>query len=479
MAWDLPGAHAAGAGQVALLPGLLPEARPEHSGATDRGVIAVVAGCIGLAAVVNPKGPGNTAPWDLLAMLVVFLVFVWMLRTRAPLRFPYAIPMAGLMITGLLAAAFSVDPAGGTVAILQEVFLVLWCAAVATVCRTSKAIEVLLRAWVLSALFWAGLLVVAVFTGVRAVSGIGDTTADYGSMDYGAVNDGYGTRSRLFFDHPNMAGNYFMIAVFIVLAAGYPRRPLLRVLACLTLIGAMFLTGSNAALLSLIGGGVVTLYLRVRARQGIVRALASAGAVMALLGLGAVEVAVPLVSIAEQSSNPFIRYSIGRGQRSADARQSLFSSQLSVYEKGDLLGIGPATTKETLAADAASKVKQAHNDYLATLVERGPVGLLALFLLISTVFVRIVVFARRPLPPWLAAAVPLPGALGGACAAFALTSLTHEILHYRWLWTLLGLVAAMHVLARQQQPAGGAEPQLVGSGPGGWPPALAGRARAG
>jgi O-antigen ligase len=473
MAWDPPGRHAAGAGQVGLLPGLLPETRPRHSGATDRGVIAVMAGCIGLAAVVNPKGPGNTAPWDLVALLGVFLVFVWMLRTRAPLRFPYAVPMAGLMITGLLAAAFSVDPAGGAIAVLQEVFLLLWCAAVATVCRTAKAIQVLLRAWALSALCWAGLLIVAVFTGVRAVSGIGDTTVDYASGD-----TGYGTRSRLFFDHPNMAGNYFMIAVFIVLAAGYPRRTWLRVLACLTLIVAMFLTGSNAALLSLIGGGVVTLYLRVRARQGVVRALAAAGAVVALLGLAAVEVAVPLVSIASQSSNPFIRYSIGRGQRSADARQSLFSQQLSVYERGDLLGIGPSTTKATLAEDAASTVKQAHNDYLATLVERGPVGLLALFLLISTVFGRIVVFARRPLPPWLAA-VPLPAALGGACAAFALTSLTHEILHYRWLWTLLGLVAAMHVLARQQRPAGGAEPQLVRPRRGGRPPALLGRTRAG
>jgi O-antigen ligase len=472
MAWEPPGRQAGAAGRVGLLPGLLPEARPKRS--SDRGVIAVVAGCIALAAIVNPKGPGNTAPWDILAMLVVFLVFVWMLRTRAPLRAPYAVPMAGLMITGLLAAAHSADPTGSAVAVLQEVFLLLWCWAVASVCRTSKAIQVLLRAWVLSALAWAVLLIVAVFTGVRAVSGIGDTT-----VDAEAGTQGYGTRSRLFFDHPNMAGNYFMIAVFIVLAAGYPKRPWLRALACVTLIGAMFLTGSNAALLSLIGGGIVTLYLRVRARQGIVRALAAVGVLAAILGLGAVEVAVPLVAIAEHSSNPFIRYSIGRGQRSADARQSLFSDQLTVYEKGDLIGIGPSTTKQTLAADASTTVKQAHNDYLATLVERGPVGLLFLFVLICTVFARIVVLARRPLPPWLAAAVPLPGALGGACAAFALTSLTHEILHYRWLWTLLGLVAAMHVLARQHRPPGGEEPTLARRNRSGGPTALVGRTRAG
>lgn len=473
MASDLPGRYASGVGQVGLLSGLLPEAGPKHPGVTDRGVIAVVAGCIGLAAVVNPKGPGNTAPWDLAAMLVLFLVFLWMLRSRAPLRAPYALPMAGLMITGLLAAVHSADPGGSAVAVLQEVFLLLWCWAVATVCRTSRAIQVLLRAWALSALFWAGLLILAVFTGVRAVSGIGDTTVGYADG-----TGGDGTRSRLFFDHPNMAGNYFMIAVFIVLAARYPKRTWLRVLSCATLVGAMFLTGSNAALLSLIGGAVVTLYLRVRARQGIVRALAAVGAVVAILGVGAVEVAVPLVTIAEHSSNPFVRYSIGRGQRSADARQSLFSDQLTVYEKGNLIGIGPSTTKETLAADASSTVKQAHNDYLATLVERGPVGFLFLFVLICTVFARIVVLARRPLPPWLSAAVPLPAALGGACAAFALTSLTHEILHYRWLWTLLGVVAAMHVLARQHRPAGGEEPKLVRPRTGDRPPKLAGGARA-
>jgi hypothetical protein len=180
-----------------------------------------------------------------------------------------------------------------------------------------------------------------------------------------------------------------------------------------------------------------------------VRALAAAGALIAVLGVGALEVAVPLVNAAEQSSNPFIRYSVGRGQRSAGARASLFTSQLSVYEQGDLLGVGPSTTKKTLARDAAVAVKQAHNDYLATLVERGPLGLLALFLLICTVFGRVTVFCRRLLPRSLGSAVPLPAALGGACAAFALTSLTHEILHYRWLWTLLGIVAAMHLLARQ------------------------------
>jgi O-antigen ligase len=475
MTWQPAGWQVGGAGRVGLLPGLLPH--PAPAGAPDRGVIGVLGVCIALAAFINPKGPGNTAPWDVLAVLAVFVVFLWMLRTRAPLRLPYGIPMAGLMITGLLAAARSVDPTAGSVAILQELYLLLWCAAVATVCRTAKAIGVLLRVWALSAVFWGAVLIWAVLSGVRAVSGIG-TSAVTDIAYVSGLNQGFGTRSRLFFDHPNMAGNYFMIAVFIVLAAGCPRRPWLRAGACAILIGAMFLTGSNAALLSLVAGGVVTLFLRVRARRGLVHALAVVGAVVGVLAIGAVEVAAPVVTAAEQSNNPFIRYSIGRGQRSADARSSLFSSQIAVYEKGDLLGVGPSTTKETLAQDVATTVKQAHNDYLATLVERGPLGLLALFVLICAVFARIAVFTRRPLPPSLAAAVPLPAALGGACAAFALTSLTHETLHYRWLWTLLGVVAAMYVLARRDEPSVREEPPLRRLGDGG-PPEFSGSTRAG
>ena len=435
---------------VATLPGLQPEGswlQPARSPEPDRAVTTLVAGYIALAALINPKGPANTAPWDVLALLTLFGVFLWALSRRPVLRVPYGWPMAGIMITGLVAALLSVDPPGATVAVLQELFLLLWCAAVATVCRTADVVRILLRAWAVSAIAWALLLEVAVVAGLSSIAGTG-TRVLPGSG--GTVEAGIGTRARLFFDHPNMAGNYFMIAVFIVLASGYPRKRRLRIGACAVLVVAMFLSGSNAALLSLIGGAVVTLFLRVRARSGLVRALSIVGVLVVVLSVAAVEVAVPLVTIAEQTNNPLLKYSIGRGQRSADARVALFGSELEIYQRGTLLGIGPATTKETLSQQASARAKTAHNDYLATLVERGPLGLVAVFLLVCSVWARITAIGRRPLPPRLAAAVPMPAALGGACAAFALTSLTHEILHYRWFWTLLGIVAAVHLLAARE-----------------------------
>ena len=262
-----------------------------------------------------------------------------------------------------------------------------------------------------------------------------------------------------------MAGNFFMISVFIVVAAGYPRRLPLRIGACLLLLAAMFFTGSNAAFLSLIGGGVVALFLYLRAHKGIVRATAVVAMLVAVLGIGWVEVAQPLVTAAQQSDNPLLKYSIGRGARSAEARTSLFASQIDLFQDGHWLGIGPSNTRAALDSADAMTVKEAHNDYLATLVERGPLGALALAGLIGTVTVRAVRVTRRPLPPHLAAAVPVPAALVGACAAFALTAVTHEVLHYRWLWALFALLAALYVLTRSI-----AADSSAGSAAGGAPP---------
>jgi O-antigen ligase len=183
-------------------------------------------------------------------------------------------------------------------------------------------------------------------------------------------------------------------------------------------------------------------------------------ALVGVLGVGWVEVVSPFLTTASQSSNDLVRNSVGRGIRSAEARQSLFSSQLQIFEKGDLLGIGPAVTKSTLGAEGATAVHEAHNDYLGTLVERGPLGLTAVLALVGVTVVRLARFTTRPLPPRLAAVLPMPAALGGACLVFAATALTHEILHYRWLWTLLAVVAAVYLLAGETPPGAGGRPRL-------------------
>ena len=413
-------------------------------------VLVLVAVAVALTPLVAPKGPGHAAPIDVLVAVGVFAAFLWALRSKATLRVPYIIPTTALVLIGLASAMLGSAPMSGLLATVQEIFLLLWCAALATVCRTPRALGVVLRTWALSATAWAGLLVVGVVTGLTVISG---------------ANGKEGARAALFFDHPNMAGNFFMIGAFIVVAAGCPRRLPLRIGACLLLVAAMFLTGSNAALLSLIGGSVVALFLHLKARKGIIRATAIIAMLVAVLGIGWVEVASPLVTAAQQSDNPLLKYSVGRGARSAEARGSLFASQFNLFQEGHWLGIGPANTRAALGDTTATTVKEAHNDYLGTLVERGPLGALALAGLVGVVTARAIGVSKQPLAPHLAAAVPVPAALVGACAAFALTAVTHEVLHYRWLWTLFGLLAALHLLTRAS-PADSS----AGSAPAGAPP---------
>lgn len=412
----------------------------------DQVVRWTVAGAVGSVALLNPKLPGHSGPADLLMVGAIGLVFLWALARRVHWRLPYAAGMTGLLLTGILSAMVSPAASARATAIPQEVFLFLWCAAIATVVRTPADLRLLLRAWAVSAVGWATLLVLAVAAGLRSISGTGDRLLPGSSV----LQTGGGFRSRLFFDHPNMAGNYFMIAVFIVIASGYPRRRWLRVGGCLVLVAAMALAGSNAALISIVGGGLLTVFLHLKAGRGLVPATAVVGVLSVIIGLGAVAIVPPLVAAAQQSNIGIIHDTLGRTTRSAVKRQSLFDSQIRLYEQGNLIGIGPNGTQDALSAHAAAEVKEAHNDYLGTLVERGPFGELALFVLMGAVAARCFSITGRRLSPLLAAAVPVPAALAGACLAFAITAFTHEVLHYRWLWTLLGLVAAAHQLVRQE-----------------------------
>jgi len=54
----------------------------------------------------------------------------------------------------------------------------------------------------------------------------------------------------------------------------------------------------------------------------------------------------------------------------------------------------------------------------------------------------------------------------GACAAFALTAVTHEVLHYRWFWMLLALLAALYLLTRPDPAEAGPGEVQAGALPG-------------
>ena len=120
------------------------------------------------------------------ARLGVLAVLLWAVASQARLHVPYALPVLALMVLGLVAAVTGVAPQDGGIAVLQEAFLLAWCAAIASACRTPASLALLVRAWVLGATAWACALVVSAASAGPAAAG--------------------GSRARLLFDHPNMAG---------------------------------------------------------------------------------------------------------------------------------------------------------------------------------------------------------------------------------------------------------------------------------
>ncbi len=409
----------------------------------DRLPVVMVSVGIALLPLLRPKGPGHVAPEDLLMAVGLLTVLLWASATRAKLHVPYAIPVGILVFAGSLAAMFGIAPGAGAVAIVQDVFLLGWCAAVMSACRKPASLSIVLRTWSWSAVGWATFLLTAVLTHHRALAGVS------------RVNGG---RAALTFDHPNMAANYFFVSLFIVVLTRSPRHRLGRVAACMALLASLVVTGSNAALLGLPLAAGVAGYVAIRRRSDSVAALAVVLTIVLLGGVGAVVLQQRVIANIHRSNNTLVHYSVARSSKSADARQQLFAQEYELFRTGSLLGRGPASTRLTLGSSTATTVKEAHDDYLATLVERGALGFVGLMLLIGAVVTRAISIDPRRLSPEFRRVVPSTAPLIGALVAMAVSALTHEVLHYRHLWALLGILAAVHVFGRDGEPSLAVEP---------------------
>ncbi len=394
----------------------------------DRLPLVVVGAGVALLPLLTPKGPLNTAPVDLVLGAGILVVAVWAGTNRLLVHVPYVVPVGGLAVAGLTAALVGDVPMAGFGAITQELFLLAWCAAVVCVCRTPAGLKTISRTWCVSATVWAVVLVVLVASGHPEVPG---------------GKGGAGDRARLWFDHPNLAGNYFMLAVFVVLATRCPRRPGARAATVCALVVAMLFAGSNAALLCLLVGGMVIVHLRTRTRHGPVAAVVVSFALVMAGGAVWFTVGHSAVASLQHTDNSLLRYSVARSSRSVEGRESLFAASYELYQESDVVGVGPSATRRSLEETGTYDAKEAHNDYLGTLVERGPLGILALVVLIGAVAVRIV-NVQRPPPEW-SSVVPRPDALAAVAVAYAFTALTHEVLHYRHFWTFLAVLAALHL----------------------------------
>ncbi len=398
--------------------------------------LTVITITIAMAALplLRPSGPGNTGLVDL-ALLVAILAAVLAASSRAyRIRLPYAFAAGLTVFAGALAVTLAPGGSGelqrGGLALVQDVFVFGWAAAIATVGRDRRLLDTAFKAFAFSAVAWAALLIVGEIAGITWITGI---------------NSRDGIRASLTFGDPNLAADYFICGLLVLRACQRPRHRGWRFVCCGVIVTAIVMTLSNGGMIALLTASVLGGLFALARRRGVIVAVTLGLVVATGAGVAATTVNVGSWVTRVEQSDTLIRDSLGREAESSGSRSALAKEGLTLWLHDDtVLGYGPSNTETTLRASGAAYVKEAHDDYLATLLERGVIGAVALIVLIVAVAVR----ARRisvtgGLDPELTAIVPRPELLAAACIAIAISAAFYEVLHFRHVWAVFGLIAAL------------------------------------
>lgn len=424
--------------QLSLLdrsPSLLPGgARPLVRSSAYRLAVLTAAVAVTVQPLLHPSGPGNSSPVDLLTLATLVGVAVWASASRAKLHAPYVFAGGIMALAGAVSGIFG--PLSGTaaLAVVQDVVLVAWCVALANIAQPA-VVRLLLRVWAWSSIGWAAVLVVGYFTHNATILGLQ-------SQD--------GNRASFTFGDPNYAALYWVLSVFVVYAVATPARRPVRLAGYALLLGALALTESNGGMLELAVAATFLVLARIVRRHGMVPAIATL--LLLVTTVVVTLTAIPPTQIRQwalASGQPFLVNSVGRSNGSSAQRSILLRESLELYRQDGLLGSGPATTKPLLQTRQYPYAKEAHDDYVASLVERGPLGVLGLLGLTLSVGWRTARILRRS-PPGQSIAHPLGLVAGILVVAVAATY--YEVLHFRFVWILFALVAA--VAQATAQPTG-------------------------
>jgi hypothetical protein len=326
-------------------------------------------------------------------------------------------------------------PGTGLVALVQDVVLLAWCWSVVNISHSPRSLQILLATWVYSAIGWTVLLFVGMAAGVNGLTGQGTEN---------------GTRVAMTLGDPNYAANYLFISIMLVWATARPRHAGLRFAAYALLVTALVLTGSIFGLVSLVMAIAIAGLLGVYRRSGLLPAVTFLSFLVVVGGLAAATIDPKGVQeAAGRSQIAFLRDGLGRSSSESEDRGLLARQSIGLYPDGGALGAGPVSTSVRLREENASYVKEAHDDYLASLIERGLLGVLGLVLLVFSIGVRTLSLCSPRLKEAVGAVVVRPNALVGAVAGTMAAGFAYELLHVRHVWTLFAVVAALYVWGRE------------------------------
>lgn len=392
-----------------------------------------------LIPVVVPSGPARLAFVDGVIVLGLAAFAILFLTRREPVLIPFMAPVLMITIGSLAAVVNAESPSAAFLTMAQDAYLFLWFIMLVHLLRDRDLTPIQLTwIWVGNIIALVGIIIVL----TQGHQSLLDIVKPRGKRAYGTFYD------------PNMFAGYLVMSLFFVLSMGRRFPWLLRWGSILLMSVCIVATKSNGGMLSMIIGLAVWAMMRAWTRRVPAVAMAASALLVLSLGLGAVwlnaGIGVGAAQLNEFSNNSFL----ARAGHSSAGRFTIWNNLQETYARSPL-GIGPGNSRwltlsiEDRLRPNSLQAKEAHNDYLAYAIERGPLGLLGLLALLGSAFRKLGAAARRrdesDVTPDTTG--PLVAAMTGALVASAVHALTIEVLHFRHFWMLMAIVCAIEAKA--------------------------------
>jgi hypothetical protein len=386
------------------------------------GSLLVLGAMLGTLPLMSFKGPGGVTPMD--GVNALFVLAYWTVIVVR--RDEVALPLLGsflLILVGSATALYATADRGiAALTVAQEVYLYVWFVTLAHFLARSCRLDAAVLLWVAIA------ATVAVLT-------VADARAGLLGGRFAGEHRALGT-----FDNPNMYGNYLVLSFFLAWSlAGAGRRWVY--LALPVLFAGIRATASNGALLGLLGG-CAAVVLATPANRSFPRVGSALMAAAALLLVVAVwhepiERAAHGVLSSERGAMG------GAALKGAGERIPLWLDAFAQIRRAPG-GVGPGNFNLEGGRSSGTHLS-AHNEYLGMLTERGPLGLAGWcgILLGLLGMVRAIGWASAGGARTLA---PLP--LFGLFGAVALHATVIELSHFRHFWLAMAIVTAAAAQAR-------------------------------
>lgn len=417
-----------------------PEALGRERGRASRGLDGwgtYLAFLVTLMPIVVPIGKFQLALLDAPNVIALAAFAVGVLSRRITLRAPFAAGAFVILVGSMIAIVNAVSPPASALALIQDAYLYLWFVLLVSVLSVRGDLVGLRIAW-------AGIAsVVAIIAIVGLIVIKGNTTI------MGIVGP-KGARATGTFSDPNMCADYLGMSLFIVMSLGRHMARVLRWAIAALLLVAIVATKSNGGALSVFVGLLVWAVVRARTARFPLPALAGAALLAVSLVVSAWWMTAGLGVSNRQLQGLQSHSFLARATRSSEGRLKIWRQLEQTLQKSPL-GIGPGNsawiplTVEGRERPHSMYSKEAHSDYLAYMIERGPLAFLALLFILWQAFAKVKTVWMHRVRAGTAdrGAGTLVAALAGALACSAVHSLTIERLHFRHFWLLLAMVCAL------------------------------------